>query len=121
MGEELDLEKGGACSEAARLGVRRATEEDGQSRAQASGASVEGEHRDAQHGELRWRGELGERDRAGESSVWAPSERREIEEEDAQELRPGVRDFYPATAEKIKDEDGWIFPRTSGGWRRRRA
>jgi hypothetical protein len=37
------------------------------------------------------------------------SERRKIGEEDAQELRPGARDFYPAMAEKIKDEDAGFF------------
>ena len=39
------------------------------------------------------------------------SERREIEEkEDAQELKPGAGDFYPAMAEKkIKDEDAGFF------------
>jgi hypothetical protein len=33
----------------------------------------------------------------------------QIREEDAQELRPGARDFYPAMAEKIKDEDVGFF------------
>jgi hypothetical protein len=44
------------------------------------------------------------------------SERRKIGEEDAQELRPGAHDFYPAMAEKIKDEDAGFFSMAWATW-----
>jgi hypothetical protein len=55
MEEELGSEKGGACGVAARLGVRRAAEEDAQSRAQASGASAEGELEQEESARAPWR------------------------------------------------------------------
>ena len=55
-----------------------------------------------------------------EQGASRPSERREIEEEeDAQELRPGAGDFYPAMAEKNQRRGRWIFPWLGrSGWKK---